>query len=81
MKKPKISPRKPPAPSAKPQSPADFIRGKAEAAPKNERVTVYVSPAVLLKAEHLAVDMRLSMSALAERALALAVKHPEMLSE
>lgn len=80
MKKPKISPRKPPAPSAKPQSAADFISGKGlGSAPKNERVTVYVSPAVLLKAEHLAVDMRLSMSALAERALALAVEHPEML--
>lgn len=80
MKKPKISVRRPPAPATATKSAAEFIRGAATEK-KNERVTVYVAPEVLLGAEHLAVDMRWSMSKLAERALELAIKNPDMLRE
>lgn len=72
MKKPKISPRKPPAPS-KAEDAAAFIRGAAGPGEdaKNQRVTVYIQPGLWVRAQHMAVDRRQSLSALVADALEL----------
>jgi hypothetical protein len=64
--KPKVKPRKPPTPS--PVTADAFVRGGA-AGGKNERITVYLPPALRRRAEHEAVDRRVSFSALVAEAL------------
>jgi hypothetical protein len=66
--KPKVKPRKPPTPS--PATADAFVRGGAAGGGgKNERITVYLPPALRRRAEHVAVDRRVSFSALVAEAL------------
>jgi hypothetical protein len=66
MKKPKVHPRKPPATSSSVGNPDAFVRGAPE---KNERATVYLPPALLIRAQVEAVKRRVSFSALVAEAL------------
>ena len=79
-----LNPIKPGAYAKAPARMVHVERGESsEQTPKERaaerRLTVYVSPDVLKQLRHMAVDERKSVSALAERALEYAVKHPDVL--